>query len=111
MSVIAQGAEIRRNEVKGNIRVVIASESAQAVLVRTGSGSNAWLLTGFELKPGADVRGATQSTDTQSLPIRSRQAMSADSEIAAQNNSDGNPDIRYSRAEQTATAASIDPAR
>ena len=39
--VIAQGAKIRRNEVKGNIRIVIASESAQAVLVRTGGGSNA----------------------------------------------------------------------
>jgi hypothetical protein len=63
-----------------------------------GSGSNAWLLTGFELEPGAEVRGATQSTDTQSLPIRSRQAMGAGSEIVAQNTSDGNPDIRYSRA-------------
>ena len=97
ISVIAQGAEVRRNEVKGNIRVVIASDSAQAVLVRTGGGSNAWLLTGFELKPGAEVRGATQSTDTQSLPIRSRQAMGAGSEIVAQNPPEGNSDIRYSR--------------
>ena len=75
--IIAEGSEVRRNEVAANVRVVIASKSAQAVLVRTGPGANAWVLTGFELKPGSEARSATRPTDTQGLPILSQQALGA----------------------------------
>ena len=39
------------------------------------------VLTDFELMPDSEVRSATQSTDTQSLPIRSRQALGAGNKI------------------------------
>ena len=67
------------------------------MLVRTGPGANAWVLTGFELKPGSEARSATRPTDTQGLPILSQQALGAGGEIVPQNPPDSNP--AFSRAQ------------
>jgi hypothetical protein len=89
---IAHGSEIRRDELNGNIRLVIAYENHEAVLVKKPS-SNSWLLTGFKLKSDSEVRGATQSSDTQSRPIRSRSGLGADVDSMNQKLKNGNSDL------------------
>lgn len=73
---IAQGTEKRRSEVGQSVRVVMATDKAEASLVKN-PGSNAWLLTGFELLPGNEGRGATPSSPSQTAPIRSRRGLGA----------------------------------
>lgn len=76
VNTIAQGAEIRRAEFGKSTRVVLRLGSHEAVLIRN-KGSNSWLLTGFEDKPGGEGRGATPSSPTQAPPTRSRQGLGA----------------------------------
>ena len=88
---IALGREIRRDDLNGNTRLVISHDNHEAVLVKKPS-SNSWLLTGFKLKSDSEVRGATQSSDTQSRPIRSRSGLGADFGSMNQNLKNGNSD-------------------
>ena len=69
---IARGEETRRFEKDGAVRVYIEHEGVRASLVRQ-PGSNAWLLTAFELNtPHPAGRGATPAADTAAAPTRTR---------------------------------------
>ncbi|CDS51124.1 putative DNA methylase [Polaromonas sp. CG9_12] len=95
---IAQGTEVRRAQA-GNIeRVVLAHQGVEAVLTRR-AGSNAWLLSGWKIwSLGEGGAGNVATTTTASKPTTAQPVgVSRDGEIVAQNDSGGNPDIRYSR--------------
>ena len=65
----------------GSFRTAIILSKMEAVLTKN-RGSTTWQFT-EKLVPDSEARGVTRSTDTQSLPIPSRQALGAGSKIMA----------------------------
>ncbi|QEL64791.1 hypothetical protein OTERR_13150 [Oryzomicrobium terrae] len=97
VETIARGSELRRNEFGGAVRLVLTHNQNEAILIRK-PGSNAWMLTSFNVKPGAEAGGATQSSATQDAPIRSRGAQGAGKSIVDQDGDMNNaPGIKFSR--------------
>jgi hypothetical protein len=94
VETIANGRELRRAEIGGATRAVIEWKNMQAVLVRN-PGSNTWLLTGWELKPGATNAANDATGTTHRMADSSDHTAGAGSKIAAQNQPNGNSDIRY----------------
>ena len=72
------------------------SRCMKAVLVRN-PGSNARLLTGWELKPGATNAANDATGATHRMADSSDHTAGAGSEIVMQNNPDGNLDVLFSR--------------
>ncbi|BBL74201.1 PLxRFG domain-containing protein [Methylomagnum ishizawai] len=97
IETIAAGTEIRRNETGGSIRAVIAKGGYEAVLVRN-RGSNAWVLSGWRVNPGASVEANDTDGATHIAADSSDRNMGAgfDPTIGPH---DGIDNIRFSRAD------------
>ena len=98
VETIARGKEIRRAERNDSTRAVIAMGNNEAVLVKQ-TGSNAWMVSGWEVKP--DAMSAANDTDKATL----RSADSSDRTDGAGFNTSVQQDhdrgnIRYSAAQQ-----------
>lgn len=89
VAAIAQGQEVRRTEVGKALRVTVAHNNVEAILVRR-TGTNAWVLTAFEVLPDPNVRSATQALGTQSTPIRSRHELAGSANSLALGGQHGN---------------------
>ena len=90
IAAIAKGQEMRRTQAgNGALRVQIEYDGAEVALVRQ-PGSNAWMLTAFEVRPDAAGRVATPSAATGDAPIRSRR-IAAGSASIGQNAANGKP--------------------
>lgn len=62
VSTIASGKQLRRNETGGVERVVVEGNGIEATLVKS-SGSNAWLLSGWEVKNPDELSAANVATE------------------------------------------------
>ncbi|MBS0506593.1 MAG: hypothetical protein JSR53_04325, partial [Proteobacteria bacterium] len=62
VQAIASGQELRRNETGGSIRVVVERDGVEATLVQN-KGSNAWLLSGWEVKNPDGLSAANVATE------------------------------------------------
>ncbi len=72
IETIATGNVIRKDETTRSLRIVIKGTGNEAVLVKS-TGSNGWLLTGFEVNEQVNQsRSATTSDLRSTNPIRSR---------------------------------------
>lgn len=87
---IAQGRELRRQEYGGSVRAVIEHDGAEAVLVKN-RGSNSWVLSGWEVSPGAS-KAANDTKDTTH-----RTADSSDGPVGAGDDNSLSQPGRFSR--------------
>ncbi len=78
VQTIAKGSEIGRTEIRGSINLRIGHEGNLAVLVKN-PGSNAWMLTGFEMKPSGEAGvGFDAASPMHSKPTPTRHAVGAE---------------------------------
>ncbi len=97
VGAIADGTEIKRNEVNGNIRVGVESANIIVWLAKT-KGNNAWVVTGYEKNPDGTNAGRAAFAPTSTAASLTRDGRVAGFEqIVGQSEESYNPDIRYSR--------------
>lgn len=80
VDVIARGSETQRFEVRGAVRLHVEHDGARVVLVHR-PGSNAWMLTGFELESDEQGAGYDATPSTQAASTRTRRDLGADGPI------------------------------
>jgi hypothetical protein len=87
VETIATGTEVRRAESGLATRLVLDHNGNEAVLVKR-KGANGWLLTAYEMVPGASAGGATRPSATQSSATRSRDELGAGTPTILKKNKD-----------------------
>ncbi|WP_260675334.1 PLxRFG domain-containing protein [Comamonas aquatica] len=87
VETIAAGTEVRRTESGLATRLVLDHNGNEAVLVKR-KGANGWLLTAYEMVPGASAGGATRPSATQSSATRSRDELGAGTPTILKKNKD-----------------------
>jgi len=87
VETIAAGTEVRRAESGLATRLVLDHNGNEAVLVKR-KGANGWLLTAYEMVPGASAGGATRPSATQSSATRSRDELGAGTPTILKKNKD-----------------------
>lgn len=79
VEAIARGADIRRREVGGSVRAVVAFNNHEVVLVRN-PGANSWMLSGWKVSPGAAAAANDTSRATHRAADSSDDTMGAGGE-------------------------------
>lgn len=77
IETIARGQEIKREEVNGSQTAKIRYRETEAILTRK-AGSNAWLVTGWVMRPDAGMAGSGAHTPTHDSPTPAQGTMGAD---------------------------------
>ncbi len=101
VDAIAKGGEVRRVQVGGSINLRIDHNGYRVALVKN-PGSNAWLLSGFEVVPGNEAQVAMRPSPTQDTPTLISRDLGAGDSIL----SDGDP-VAFQRTRSAGAAPAV----